>query len=191
MSEDNKSATILYVRGLPGSGKSHLAHALAQSFPQDSVVSLDPDAIELDSTEYASHVAAMREAQVDEKLFEYRFLRAQAYRGIEEGKIIIWNQPFTNLEIFNKMVGRMQEHAAECGVRLRILVVEVNVDPAVAKQRVDERIANGGHGPSDDTFARFVRDYKTFADSGYKTIPVNGDANVAESITRIHSAITE
>lgn len=182
---------IILVRGLPGSGKTHIAFALREALGEHDVVMLDPDATDYESKEYAEHVAAQTAEGVDPKLHAYRFLRGQAYQGIAEHKIIMWNQPFTNLEIFNKMVANFKIQAEEHNVQLPILVVEVEINPEVAKQRVEARKAAGGHGPSDNTFTRFVNDYETFAPHGYTTVSVNGEDDVNSSVQAIIVALQQ
>lgn len=168
------TATLILVRGLPGSGKTHMSAALRQALGGE-VVMLDPDATDYTSQAYLDHTRALTAEGVEAALHPYRFLRGQAYDAIAAGQTIIWNQPFTNLEIFDKVVARLRHHAKAHGVTLQLVVVEVEIDPAVAKQRVSQRKAQGGHGPSDDTFARFVRDYHSFAGHGYETVSVPGD----------------
>lgn len=176
---------LVLIRGLPGSGKSFLTRELERRLPADVLVVLDPDAIDFNSSEYAAHREALSREGVDEKLHPYRFLRAQAYRGIAEHKIIIWNQPFTNLEIFHKMLANMHLQAEEHQVKLEVLVVEVEVDPDTAKQRVDSRKQAGGHGPSDTTFERFKADYESFADQGLRTVRVQGGGDVVQSAEKV------
>jgi len=183
-----KQATLILVRGLPGSGKSYLAHALGESLGQDHVVMLDPDSVDQDSPEYAEHVQSQVEEGVDPALHLYRFSRKKAWQGIEDGKIIIWNQPFTNREVFDKMTSGLLAYAAEHDVSLKILVVDVQIDPEVARARVEQRKNQGGHGPSHDRFDRFVQEFTSFAD-GYDTISVQGDAAVNESVQTILEAI--
>lgn len=179
----------VFIRGLPGSGKSFLADALVSALGEDKVVNLDPDATDYSSKEYAEHVKTMTAEGVDTKLHPYRFLRAKAYQGIAANKIIIWNQPFTNLEIFNKMIARLQDRAAECGTRLPMLVVEVEADGDTAKRRVTARKSDGGHGPSDETFARFINDYHSFEDEGFNVVKVSGQADVEQSVAAIKHAL--
>lgn len=181
--------TLVIVRGLPGSGKTYLAAELQKNLASRDVIALDPDKTDYQSQAYVDHVKKLTEDGVDPKLFAYRFLRAQAYKGIEQHKTIIWNQPFTNLEIFHKMISGLRNYAQEHGTQLEVLVVEVNVDPVVAKRRVDERKASGGHGPSNATFERFVSDYKSFAPEGYQVVAVDGQRNVTESVAAVVRAL--
>lgn len=191
MNDDAIDSILVLMRGVPGSGKSYLAEALRDRFGGEEVVMLDPDATDYESEEYKEHSSKLTEEGVDPKLHAYRFLRAQAYDGIAQRKIIIWNQPFTNLEIFKKMIKRMQDHAAENKVRLAILIVEVEIDPEKAKDRVEKRKQDGGHGPSDEGFMRFVNDYTSFAHLGFKTVAVHGESEVSDSAALVVKTIED
>lgn len=173
---------LILIRGLPGSGKSYIGvelnAALQNIYGEDATIALDPDATDYKSTTYLQHVKDQTAEGVDPILHPYRFLRAQAYSGITDKKIILWNQPFTNLDSFLKVTDRLQEYAKEHGATLPMLVVEVVIDPQTAKMRVDARKQAGGHGPSDKTFERFVGDFKSFAEHGFDTLTVQGDADV-------------
>lgn len=186
---DLSQPTLLIIRGLPGSGKTYLAKELAKEFEPEQVVMLDPDEVDQNSEAYKNHVAQATSEGVDPKLHLYRFLRARAYQGIADHKIIMWNQPFTNLEIFNKMMANMHLEAEKHNTKLRVLVVEVETDPDAAHERVKSRKAEGGHGPSADTFARFTGDYHSFAEHGYDTVTVRGTDDVASSVDMVLSAL--
>lgn len=180
---------LILIRGLPGSGKTFLATQLEGAIRPDEVVLLDPDATDYESKAYKDHIDAQTADGVDPKLHAYRFLRAKAHAGIAAHKIIIWNQPFTNLEIFNKMVANLRAYAAEHNVNMPILVVEVEIDHDIAKNRVATRKQQGGHGPSDNTFARFMNDYVSFKSEGYNTVTVHGEDDVAVSVAAVLEAI--
>lgn len=186
----NEYPVMIFVRGLPGSGKTYIAVELQKALGED-VVMLDPDATDYESKEYEEHTKKLTEEGVDPKLHAYRFLRGKAYKGIADHKIILWNQPFTNLEIFHKMVANLRIQADENHVKLQILVVEVEIDHDTARERVMKRRQAGGHGPSDDTFARFTSDYKSFANDGYNTVTVNGEDDVSVSVQTIITALND
>lgn len=187
--QNMSSPTLILIRGLPGSGKSYLANTLVQSIGKDNVTTLDPDATDYTSKEYTELSDALTAEGVDEKFHPYRFLRAQAYDAITSNKIIIWNQGFTNLDGFNKTIINLQTYATDHGTELPTLVVEVAIDHDIAKARVADRAAQGGHDVTEENFARFINDYVSFADQGYNTVAVNGKDDVAESAATVLKAL--
>ncbi|MFZ1248942.1 MAG: AAA family ATPase [Candidatus Saccharimonadales bacterium] len=176
---------LIIVRGIPGSGKSRITDGLVQALASYPVVVLDPDAINYDSAAYRRHVVTQLAEGVQPALHAYRYLRAQAYEAIDAHQVIIWSQPFTNLEIFNKMIERLRVRAKERAVELPILVVEVQIDQALAKQRVVERLQAGGHGPSSGTLQVRFNEYESFHDKGYNTVAVQGTDDVAVSVQAV------
>jgi predicted ABC-type ATPase len=184
----NHPAFIL-IRGLPGSGKSYLAAALRDAFGPEQVVILDPDATDYTSQAYLDHSEVLAAQGVEAKFYPYRFLRTQAHKAIEAKKIIIWNQAFTDLGGFTRTITNLQEYALEHHTKLPVLVVEVSISPEVAKARVANRAAQGGHDVDADTFARFINTYTSFAGEGHNTIAVNGEDDVTRSVARITTAL--
>lgn len=181
---------LIMIRGLPGSGKSYVARELQKQLDAGALVILDPDATDYDSQAYKDFSAALTAEGVDAKLHPYRFLRSRGYAAILEGKVIIWNQAFTHLDLLDRTIKNLQAYATEHGVELPAFVVEVEVELKVAKQRVHERAAAGGHDVTDEVFERFINDYKSFDGFGYDIVKVNGTADVAESASRIAAEIT-
>ncbi len=186
----NPSAPILIlVRGLPGSGKTHVAVALQEALGKERTLILDPDDLDLESQAYHELSAMLTAQGVDEKFHPYRFLRAQAYEGINTGKVIIWTQAFTDLTGFSKTVLNLQNYAKEHDTHLPLLVVEVEVGHDVAKERAAEREARTGRSVPEDAFARFIRDYRSFASEGFNTVTVHGEDDVNASVKTIMSAL--
>ncbi len=191
--QDASQPLLILIRGVPGSGKSHLTTALKKSIERSiltrTVVTLDPDATDYTSKAYAALSQELTAQGVDLKFHPYRFLRSKAYAGITAHDIIIWNQPFTNLDGFEKTVKNLQAYASEHGTQLLILVVEVEIDPIIAEERVVHRKERGGHGPSKATFDRFIDDYVSFSDKGYNTVVVHGEDELSISVSTVMKAI--
>lgn len=190
MTKQPNQPVLLIIRGIPGSGKSYFAHHLYNAIGAQDAILLDPDTTDYDGLAYKRHVEEQNKEGVDPKLHAYRFLRAQAYEGIKNSQIIIWNQPFSNLEILQKVTARLEEYATDNAKHLTIILVEVAIEPAVAKQRVIKRVKEGGHGPSENTFNRFVNDYATAASLGYVVIPINGLESSSQSVSIVVQRIT-
>ena len=180
---------LILIRGIPGSGKSYLAHALETALGTARVLILDPDKIDLTSQAYKDFSASLTKDGVDEKFHPYRWSRAQAYAAIESGKIIMWNQAFTNLDGFTKTVVNLQTYATDHGTHLPLLVVEVEVTHTIAKARVAAREQQGGHGVSEEAFERFINEYRSFSDEGFVTVGVHGEDDVQASVAKVLQAL--
>lgn len=183
---------LVLVRGLPGGGKTYITNELVKSFDPDEYIVLDPDATDYESDAYKAHMADMKQQGIEPIYYPYRFLRAKAQHAIAEHKIIIWNQPFTLLGGFNRTVDFLQEVAAEQGIKLPTLVVEVEITEETARERVADRKKNGGHGPSGDAFKAFFEDYVSFAghaEGRYQTVTVHGEDDAQTSVRTIKEAL--
>jgi predicted ABC-type ATPase len=180
---------LIMIRGLPGSGKSYLASALQSALGADNVVLLDPDAVDYTDQAYNDLSHDLAEQGVEEKFHPNRYLKSLGYKALDAGKTIIWNQAFTDLGGFGRSHGSLQDYAAEHGISLPLLVVEVQVDPTIAKARVAERVASGGHEVSTEAFARFIDSYKSFAGEGYDTVTVHGHDDVSASVATVLRAL--
>jgi len=189
--QDRDQPTLILIRGLPGSGKSYLATALQEALGKDIAITLDPDATDYTSRAYTDLSAALTAEGIEEKFHPYRFLRSQAYEAITRSKVIIWNQGFTNLDGFTKTVVNLQTYATDHDTKLALLVIEVEVNPAIARRRVAIRAAQGGHDVPAEAFARFISDYGTFAGQGYHPIVVNGEDDVSVSVASVMQALQE
>lgn len=180
---------LIVVRGIPGGGKSYVAANVQKLLGKEKTVVLDPDAIDTQSQEYTDLSRALRSEGVDPKLYPYRFLRQKAYDAIKNHKIIIWNQAFIDFDGLKKTIARLQAFATEQDTKLRILIVEVEIDETVARKRVSERARHGGHDVPDDAFARFVERYKSFAGNGYPTVAVRGEHDAEQSAPLVVKAL--
>lgn len=182
---------LIMVRGIPGSGKSYIARHLQDAIGTEKTIAVDPDKIDKESSPYREFVNDLTQQGVDAKLHPYRYLRAQAYQGITNHKAVIWNQAFTDFTGLERTIIRLQEFATEHSITLPVLVIEVEVDPSVAKERVVARAKSGGHDVPNDVFARFIDQYQTFAGNGYPTITINGNADIQQSINAILTKLND
>lgn len=180
---------LVLIRGLPGSGKSYLADALAEKIGADKVTLLDPDTVDFDSEAYKAMAERLTQEGVDKKFFPYRFSRERAYEAIEANKLIIWNQAFTNLDGFQKTVANLQNYAIEHGTVLPLLVVEVEIEPKIAQARIAARRDEGGHDVPAENFERFMADYRSFAGEGFHTLVVNGQSDISQSVDAVMSEL--
>jgi predicted ABC-type ATPase len=180
---------LILIRGLPGSGKSHLANALKEAIGADRVTILDPDAINYDSEEYRALTASLAAEGVEEKFYPHRFLKLQAHNAITQNKIIIWNQAFTDLGGFTRTANSLQSYATDHAIHLPLLVVEVEIDHDTAKKRVAERVGQGGHDVSEEAFIRFIDSYRSFSKDGFNTITVHGHGKVETSVAAVLTAL--
>lgn len=180
--------TLIMIRGLPGSGKSYLATALQKTLGDEHVLVLDPDTIDQTDKAYLAFSDELTKEGLDTAIHPFRWSRKRACDAILAGKIIIWSQPFTNRGIFDRLVAFLQAYADENGIRLPVLLVEIEVDHATARERVAKRKQAGGHGPSDQTFGRRLQEYVGYADS-YPAITVHGGADVEVSVAAVLEAL--
>jgi adenylate kinase family enzyme len=190
MSKNDRPA-LIFIRGVPGSGKSYLATALENSLGKENVLMLDPDTIDFNSNEYLKFSEALLKEGVEQKLHPFRWLRSKACEGIAAGKVIVWNQPFTMVDIFNRLITYLQNYATEHGTDVPVLIVEVDLDHNLAKERVLKRKQQGGHGPSEQTLIRRIDEYKSYTDQGYNSVTVHGDRDVAESVSAVVNKLAE
>lgn len=188
----NNTPAIVIVRGLPGSGKSFLVEATCNMLPSHSFVVLDPDAVDYEGEEYTRFSESLRADAVDEKLYPYRYLRQKAYGGLLDGKVVVWNQAFTHQDILDRTIKNLVQYGKDHEFEnIAVLIVEVAVDPRVARRRLEERKGAGGHVVTEDAMVRFVRDYATFAAYGYEILSIDGSSNIRASAQKLANRILE
>ncbi len=179
--KNNRSKSfILFVRGLPGSGKSDLTNMLRLDRQWSDVVYLNPDEIDPNSNEYMNFVKTQVGSPGTQDNYKYRILLHKAIDGIRRGKNIVWDQPWSSLwglndTLFNINYFLEKERLGD-KVTFTPLVIDVEVPFDVARNRVHRRISLGGHGPSDKTLSNF---FERFEDSSglsaeFKTFKIDG-----------------
>lgn len=181
--------TLIIVRGVPGGGKSYIAEALRSSIGEDRIVILDPDRIDKSGTVFTKLSEQLSAEGVDEKFHPYRFLRQTGYDALMAGKSVIWTQAFNDFNGLEITIKRMQEFADAHNIPLRVVVVEVEIDGDVARERIKQRVAGGGHDVPDENLTQFISGYESFAGRGYETVVINGADDSDESVATIKSTL--
>lgn len=182
---------LFVIRGIPGSGKSFLAEALkGYLFEISSPVEvLDPDSIKKEDDLYKSFTDGLRrdEPTLDPKIYPFRYLINRARETLLERGIIIWNQPFVDLDGLDITIRKLEDCLPER--KACVLVIEVVTPVEIAKERVRRRIEEGGHGPKEEKFTEFVNLYKSSVNLGYDTIEVDGSALVGQNVSLIRKKL--
>ncbi len=172
----SKPKVIIFVRGIPGSGKSCLSQKVKDQMPRDYVVLVDPDSVDKNSIDYSDFVENLKKKHpdLDPKVFLYRYLLCLVREKLLEEKLIIWNQPFSDLENLDYTITKVKSFVPE-GRRLNILVVDIEVDKEEARQRVKKRKEEGGHGPDDKYFDKLVCSFQKAESLGYDYLCVKSE----------------
>ncbi len=172
-------AKLVFIRGIPGSGKSYLAHQLLQTLGNENIVLLDPDALDLNNPGYKKFSEELTAQDLPKAIHPFRWLRLQAVRAAQDGAIIMWNQPFTDEGVFTRLIDFIRTAAHEKSVELDVYIIELNTPPDIAYERIQERIAAGEHGPSKHTFMDRVENFSSFHEH-QNTLQLDGTRDIKE-----------
>lgn len=92
--------------------------------------------------------------------------------------------------VSKKTIINLQGYANEQGKELPVVLVEVEIDPEVAKKRVAVRASKGGHNVSEEEFNRFINDYRSFQNEGFDVVSVNGQSDICDIIAKITDKVS-
>lgn len=187
MNEQFPAPALIIIRGIPGSGKTSIARGLTEAL--GNVEHIDPDDVDVASEVYRDFSRSLSAQGIDEKFHMYRYLNAKARAAIDAGSVLIWNQAFIDFKGLSITIERLREYADGRGIPLPVLVVNVAIDPAVARRRTEARAAQDGRIIDDDVMARFIRDYVPLDQAAYPSITVQGADPVATSVTAVVDAL--
>jgi len=176
----------MLLRGIPGAGKSCLATALREvSGDRFRWLLLDRDILRTSISDQerlraflAKHEWAAREPEMG----IYRFFLWQTIAGLHGGRNIMWAQPRVRLDLLRLTVDRLHK-TFHCTFQL--LVVDVEVDPEVAWERVANRVKTGGHGPVRSAFTQMVAAYQSADPDEVPLVRLDGSQPVNDLRERV------
>lgn len=184
----NERPFFLIVRGLPGSGKSTLAEYLEKGTTAERFLRLDPDQVKVEDLN-PLELLRKPEEKIPEQTLKYRFLLKQAQEALSQGKNVIWDQPWrsiwgirvTHEKLFAALDGNQE--VEECCFEL--IVIELLLDEKLAKQRLEQRLADGKHGPSPNTFERFVAEFEPANPQEFLVFQVDAEQEPAKMARQV------
>jgi dephospho-CoA kinase len=131
---------LIFIRGLPGSGKTSLANELTKKL---TCTIVDPDNIknnDLDFTKFCKenyNQAHHKDAILSKKiLYRYNFIYAK--KQLANNKIVLWVQPWSLLEGIYNTIQRLED----CGLSkstISPLVLDITISYRIALIRVSKR----------------------------------------------------
>ncbi|NMB92003.1 ATP-binding protein [candidate division WWE3 bacterium] len=158
----DKYPILIFVRGLPGSGKSSISLELSK-FVNGKII--DPDMLE----------AKLPKSLRSERLRKFRACVRKTKGYLKEGKNVIWCQPFRkpqNIELLVNMLERKSSNT---------FLMDISIPLEVSWIR-----SKGNFHNERETFDDFVSKYSSIANSC--TIPVlklNGEDKIASNVDKI------
>src|SRR3990172_3664168 len=137
----SKSSTLLIIRGIPGSGKTKLAQELSERIGKNKIALLDPDCIDTAGIEYSQFISDLAKVDpaLDQKYYPYRYLMQQARDSLRVGKIVICNQPFTDLCVLKRTVDLLDEYSMGISSSRHVVIIEQEASEDLARQRIARR----------------------------------------------------
>jgi len=193
MRGEAKRPFLIFVRGLPGAGKSDLVDLLLDFPPLSDSLRLDPDRVDLTDPDFVAFVRNLP-LELSPKRQIYRFLLYQADEALRQGQSVIWEQPWRlvwglyitieNLTYF--LTGKEDITQAP----FQTVIVEVLIDPAKARERVARRFAEGRHSLKAEQLQDFVGKLEDCSSLNLPMVEIAGD-RVAETVEEVKNLITQ
>lgn len=178
---------LMIIRGIPGTGKTCLASALLKS-PCNRMnwLLLDRDVLRNDASErerLESFLAQYEWPTQKREYGIYRFFLWQTILAFRCGRNVVWSQPRARLSLLRLTIDRLYK-TFRCTFRL--LVVELEIDPKIAWERVINRVKNGGHGPVLSKYNQMVASYQPADADEFPLLRLDGTRPVCDLLNSVH-----
>jgi adenylate kinase family enzyme len=162
--QENQNPLLILIRGLPGTGKSTVAHDI-EAILKDKIVILDPDTIDTESKDFLDFSDNLR-GKVDEKIFPYRYLLNKGYKALEENKIVIWGQAWTKLWGIKSALKSLREKSPN----LKPFVIEIELPLNIAQERINHRVNKGGKDLNLRPLEEFLSAFEKWDDTQFEEV---------------------
>ena len=139
----------MVIRGLPGSGKSTVAKIIASKLGNVGIV--DQDEVDVKSDEFLELRRSVT-GEIPDRTVIYRFDLRNAKQYLTENKMVIWPQPWTKVWGIEKAVRSLKSEFPD----LEVNVVQFDLPPEHANERVMQRAASGGHTFNEKSMQDFI-----------------------------------
>jgi aminoglycoside phosphotransferase family enzyme/predicted kinase len=172
---------LILVGGLPGSGKSTIARALAERIGADCLSS-DVLRKELAGAEPGARLPAAVGAGIYSAAMSaltYRELQAQAERQLHAGRSVVLDATF------GRVAARRPAAALARTVGAVFVAAECRCSPRLARERLASRAHPGYAGPSDAGWEVYRSMRRTFEPFGPDAVPVDTSRPLEECLAKI------
>jgi len=165
----------LFVRGVPGSGKTVLTAKLVTELCLCASLRLDPDTLSEEDTEFTAFLTSQGGRSGGRREQIYRYQVRKAADALRKGRSVIWEQAWrscaglrTTLE---NLAYFLTDSFAFAEAPFQAVVVEIELGLEEAQQRLAER---GDGRVSPEALLQFARTFESCSDLGVPLLVVDG-----------------
>lgn len=181
--------SLIFIRGLPGAGKSTIAKLLAKEIGAKVV---NPSLTNLEDADFNRFCSIRKIGHLEWKNRKYRYNFHQCLNYLKDGKSVIWEQPWLVVEGLVLTIDNI-EFLLGVG-RPNFVVINVLINPKLARQRVFDRYRKTSLGISEKIFDEefegkqllSVRDRRIILN-----LDINGEDSEEVNISKIKSTVSE
>jgi adenylate kinase family enzyme len=158
----------IFIRGLPGVGKTSLAKAVSAVH---RATILNPDDLS-----QSNNLGDLKTARL--KVLKYRFLLDRCIEELKNGKNIIWEQPWRKTKNIQITVDNIKKATQRSNFPAKFLVVEICTDKNISWDRSKNKFKTLDH------FEKYINKYQKY-NLKLPYLPLSGSENTAELVNSI------
>lgn len=174
-------AIVLFVRGIPGSGKTSIVNAFIKGRDHKNIVRLDPDLVITESSEFITFCDNCPKNLPNEKRV-YRYLLYKACDALAVGKIVIWEQPWRNCELLQLTIDNL---TVISGVMFSVGIIDVSLSEDTAKERVERRFQLGQHPLNPEHVRKFAESFQDVGSTSLSVLKLDGSAEISTLVLHV------